>query len=106
MNREELFKVVLKKVDDGEMTTKEELVEYLEELKDRGVLTRGQIDTNMSELCQIVTGERNCKVGTRAPKTMDYAYSNVSAGFSRTGLLMLIAISVPVLVAMACLLNK
>ena len=37
---------------------------------------------------------------------MEYAYSNVSAGFSKTGLLVLLAMSVPVLVAMINLLNQ
>ena len=51
-------------------------------------------------------GVTSSKTGTRTPKTMEYAYSNVSAGFSSTGMLMLLATSVPALVGMINLLNK
>lgn len=107
MNREEIFNKVEEKIRNEELTTKEELVAHLTELKDRGILTKGQIDARLEELCQeLEGGVSSSKVGTRTPKTMEYAYSNVSAGFSSTGMLMLLATSVPALVGMINLLNK
>ena len=104
---EKVFEEVLKRIKNEEITTKDELIEHLTELKNRGIITKGQIDSKLEELAsKINSGVTSNKVGTRAPKTMEYAYSNVSAGFSSTGMLMFIAISVPVLIAMMCLLNK
>ena len=107
MNREEIFNKVEEKIRNEVLTTREELVAYLTELKDRGILTKGQIDARLEELCEELTGGvTSSKTGTRTPKTMEYAYSNVSAGFSSTGMLMLLATSVPALVGMINLLNK
>ena len=107
MNNEKVFEDVLNKIKNEEIATKEELVEHMTELKNRGILTKGQIDAKLEELAaEINHGVTSSKVGTRTPKTMEYAYSNVSAGFSKTGMLMLIAISVPVLIGMITLLNK
>jgi len=109
MNKEELVYRVEERVARGDINNRAELVEYLNDLKNRGILTKGQIDASMDELTHFFNGndkKENGKVGTRTPKTMEYAYSNVSAGFSSTGMLMLIAISVPVLVGMVCLLGK
>ena len=82
--------------------SKEELNEYLTDLKNKGVLTQGQVNAIMDEYFK----EDDNKMNTRTPKTMEYAYSNVSAGFSKTGMLVLLAMSVPVLVGMIVLLNK
>lgn len=107
MNNEKVFEDILKKIKNEEISTKEELVEHMTELKNRGILTKGQMDAKLEELAaEINCGVSSSKTGTRAPKTMEYAYSNVSAGFSKTGMLMLIAISVPVLIGMITLLNK
>jgi len=107
MNKEQVFSKIEERINNEEITSREELVAHLTELKDRGILTKGQIDANLDELCAMLNGGvSSSKTGTRAPKTMEYAYSNVSAGFSSTGMLMLVALSVPVLVAMVNLLNK
>lgn len=106
MDSNKIFEIVEEKIKNEEIGTKEELVEHLMELKNRGILTKGQIDAKIEELSSHLAISKTCKTGTRTPKTMEYAYSNVSAGFSKTGMLMLLAISVPVLVAMINLLNK
>ena len=80
----------------------EELNEYLTDLKNKGILTQGQVNAIMKEH----SNEGGNKTNTRTPKTMEYAYSNVSAGFSKTGMLVLLAMSVPVLVGMIVLLSK
>jgi hypothetical protein len=80
----------------------EELREYLIELKNRGILTQGEVNEIMSE----VSSEGKGKLGQRTPDTMEYAYSNVSAGFGSTGILGLLALSAPAIVAMINLLNK
>lgn len=91
---------------------REELIEYLTDLKNRGILTKGQVNMKLEELCNEPEEysekevKKANKINTRTPKTMEYAYSNVSAGFSKTGMLVLIAMSVPLLVAMVNLLNK
>lgn len=82
---------------------KEDLNEYLADLKNKGILTQGQVNAVLKELYETEDGN---KTTTRTPKTMEYAYSNVSAGFSKTGMLVLLAMSVPVLVGMIVLLNK
>ena len=107
MNKEQIFNRIEEKIKNEEITTKAELIESLTELKDRGILTKGQIDARMEELCSLInSGVSSGTTGTRTPKTMEYAYSNVSAGFSKTGMLMLLAISVPALVATIVLLTK
>ena len=107
MSKEQVFNNVEEKIKNEEITTREELVEHLMELKDRGILTKGQIDEKLEELSeQINSGVTSSKTGTRTPKTMEYAYSNVSAGFSKTGMLVLLALAVPVFIAMINLLNK
>lgn len=106
MESDKVFETVLNKIENEEITTKEELEEHLMELKNRGIITKGQVDAKLEELASGLCVTKTCKTGTRSPKVKEYAYSNVSAGFSNTGMLMLIAISVPVLVAMVNLLNK
>lgn len=106
MGRDKVFEEVLDKIKNEELATKEELVEHLMELKNRGILTKGQIDAKLEELTNELGVDRTCKTGARSPKIKEYAYSNVSAGFSQTGMLMFLAISVPVLVAMINLFNK
>lgn len=82
---------------------REELTEYLTDLKNKGILTQGQVNETLKELYE---GHEPNKNTTRTPKTMDYAYSNVSAGFSKTGMLVLLAMAVPALVGLVVLLNK
>lgn len=107
MNMKELFCQVEAKISNKDITSQEDLVDYLTALKDRGVITKGQIEANFAELSRLVNGrESTGKMGTRTPDTMEYAYSNVSDGFSNTGMLTLVAMSVPVLVALVNLLNK
>ena len=109
MSKEELLYSVEERVASGRITNRDELENYLMDLKNRGLVTKGQIESNLNELSCFFgkeSGKNGNGVGTRTPKTMEYAYSNVSAGFSSTGMLMLIAISVPVLVALVCLINK
>ena len=106
MESDKIFNTVVEKINNGEIVTEEELVEHLNELKNRGILTKGQIDARLEELSNQLGIDQRCKCGVRSPKVKEYAYSNVSAGFSKTGMLMLLAISVPVLVAMINLLNK
>ena len=93
---------ILKKIEKLE-DNKEELNEYLTDLKNKGILTQGQVNAVLKEL---YASENGNKTATRTPKPMEYAYSNVSAGFSKTGMLVLLAMSVPVLVGMIVLLNK
>ena len=107
MDKEQVFNKVEEKIMNEELTTREEIIAHLTELKDRGILTKGQIDARLEDLCKELNGGvSSSKVGTRTPKTMEYAYSNVSAGFSSTGMLMLLATAVPALVGMVNLLKK
>lgn len=107
MEDKKVFDEILNKIKNEEISTKEELVEHMTELKNRGIITKGQMDSKLEELASKINGGvSSSKVGTRAPKTMEYAYSDVSAGFSKTGMLMFLAISVPVLIAMINLLNR
>ena len=109
MSKEELLYSVEERVAAGRITNASELEEYLMDLKNRGLVTKGQIENNLNELSCFFGKESNRKgngIGTRTPKTMEYAYSNVSAGFSKTGTLVLLAMSVPALIATLVLLNK
>ena len=115
MSKEELLYSVEERVASGRITNVDELENYLMELKNRGILTKGQLDASKSELAGFFGGSiletnevktKKGNVGQRTPKTMEYAYSNVSAGFSKTGMLVLLAMSVPVLVGMIVLLNQ
>ena len=107
MSKEKILKNVETMIKKNQLTTKEEIKEHLNDLKNRGLLTKGQVDLVEDDLCDMLNcGVKSGKTGTRAPKTMEYAYSNVSAGFSKTGMLVLIAMSVPVLIATLVMLNK
>lgn len=93
---------ILKNIENKKYN-EEELREYLTDLKNKGMVTQAQVNMTMKELFE----ERHVnKTTTRTPKTTDYAYSNVSTGFSKTGMLVLIAMAVPALVGMIVLLNK
>lgn len=96
--------MILKNIE-SKKNNKEELNEYLAELKNRGILTQAEVNAIIEDLAD---GEllRERKLGQRTPDTIDYAYSNVSAGFGSTGLLGLLALSVPAIVGMINLLNK
>ena len=87
------------------MNNEEELRQYLTELKNRGILTQAEVNAKIAELFE-EDGEHTNKLGTRTPDTMEYAYSNVSAGFTSTGALGLLAMAAPAIVAMINLLNK
>lgn len=112
MSKEELLYSVEEKVASGKITNVDELGKYLMDLKNTGLVTMGRIQSSVDELScffgkvNVENKSNNKTVGTRTPKTKEYAYSNVSAGFSNTGMLMLIALAVPALVALVCLLNK
>lgn len=98
--------MILKNIE-SKKNNKEELREYLTELKNRGILTQAEVNATIEELSGEVSEEkREKKLGQRTPDTIDYAYSNVSAGFGSTGLIGLLAISVPAIVGMINLLNK
>ena len=106
MNKEKVFKNIETMIRKNQLTTEDEIKNHLNNLKNRGILTKGQADSMVDELCsELNCGVTSSKTGTRAPKTMEYAYSNVSAGFSKTGMLVLIAMSVPVLIATLVLLK-
>ena len=86
---------------------KEELREYLTELKNRGILTQSEVNSKLEEISTEANEEHHAgKLGQRTPDTIEYAYSNVSEGFGSTGLLGLLAISAPAIVGMINLLNK
>lgn len=93
---------ILKNIENKQYN-EEELREYLTDLKNKGIITQAQANMTMKELFE---DRQVNKTTTRTPKTMEYAYSNVSEGFSKTGMLVLIALAVPVLVGMIVLLNK
>lgn len=96
--------MILKNIE-SKKNNKEELNEYLAELKNRGILTQAEVNAIIEDLADgELSHER--KLGQRTPDTIDYAYSNVSAGFGSTGLLGLLALSVPAIVGMINLLNK
>ena len=97
--REEILKNVESKCHNPE-----ELKEYLMELKNRGILTLGEVNTLLAEYAGEEPYER--KLGQRTPDTIEYAYSNVSAGFGSTAILGLLALSAPAIVAMINILNK
>ena len=107
MSKEKILKNVETMIKKNKLTTKEEIKNHLNDLKNRGLLTKGQVDMVTDDFCDMLNcGVKTSKTGTRAPRTMEYAYSNVSAGFSKTGMLILIAMSVPVLIATMVMLNK
>lgn len=94
---------ILKNIE-SKSNNPEELREYLIELKNRGILTLGQVNQLLSELT--VEEGSTKKLGQRTPNTIEYAYSNVSAGFGSTAILGLLALSAPAIVAMINILNK
>lgn len=107
MNKEKVLKNVETMIKKNQLTTEEEIKNHLNDLKNRGLLTKGQVDMVTDDMCDMLNcGVKSGKTGTRTPKTMEYAYSNVSAGFSKTGMLVLIAMSLPVLIATLVMLNR
>lgn len=96
---------ILKNIE-SKKNNKEELREYLTELKNRGILTQAEVNSKLEELSDEVEEVHKTKLGQRTPDTIEYAYSNISAGFGSTGLIGLLALSGPLLVGMINLLNK
>ena len=107
INNEKIFETIELKLKNYEFKTKEELEIYLTSLKDRGLITQAQINLRYGEILNSYRDKNNSSgLNTRTPKTMEYAYSNISEGFTKTGMLVLMAMSVPALIAMLVLLNK
>ena len=106
-NNEKIFETIELKLKNNEFKTKEELEMYLTSLKDRGLITQAQINLRYGEILNSYDAKNHTSgLNTRTPKTMEYAYSNISEGFTKTGMLVLMAMSVPALIAMLVLLNK
>ena len=106
-SNEKIFETIELKLKNNEFKNREELETYLVSLKDRGLITQAQINLRYGELLNSYDTRNNSSgLNTRTPKTMEYAYSNISEGFTKTGMLVLIAMSVPALIAMLVLLNK
>ena len=106
-NSEKIFEIIESKIKNKEFNNKEELANYLTNLKDRGQITQAQINLKYGEILNSYDDKNNSSgLNTRTPKTMEYAYSNISEGFTKTGMLVLMAMSVPALIAMLVLLNK
>lgn len=85
----------------------EELKEYLIELKNRGIITLSEANAAIEHYTEESSEKpEGTKIGQRTPDIIDYAYSNVSAGFSSTGILGMLALSAPAIVGMINLLNK
>jgi len=105
-DNKKVYEMIDEKIRNYEFSSQEELETYLMGLKDRGILTQAQINQRYGEVLKSynVNGPNN--LNTRTPKTMDYAYSNVSEGFTKTGMLVLMAMSVPALIAMLVMLTK
>ena len=95
---------ILKNIE-SKSSNPEELREYLVELKNRGILTLGEVNKLLAEYA-VEEEPYERKLGQRTPDTMEYAYSNVSAGFGSTAILGLLALSAPAIVAMINILKK
>ena len=105
-NNEKIFETIELKLKNNEFKSKEELEIYLASLKDRGLITQAQINTRYGEILNSYNAKSSSGLNVRTPKTMEYAYSNVSEGFTKTGMLVLMAMSVPALIAMLVMLTK
>lgn len=105
-NYQNIYQTIDEKIKNNEFNNKEELETYLRNLKDRGILTQAQINQRYGELLKSYDAKNGTGLNTRTPKTMEYAYSNVSEGFTKTGMLVLMAMSVPALIAMLVMLTK
>ena len=106
-SNEKIFETIELKLKNNEFKNREELEIYLLSLKDRGLITQAQINLKYGEILNSYRDKNNSSgLNTRTPKTMEYAYSNISEGFTKTGMLVLMAMSVPALIAMLVLLNK
>lgn len=106
-NNEKVFETIELKLKNNEFKSKEELEIYLTNLKDRGLITQAQINNRYGEVLNSYNAKNNSSgLNTRTPKTMEYAYSNISEGFTKTGMLVLMAMSVPALIAMLVMLTK
>ena len=103
-DNKKVYEMIDEKIRNYEFSSKEELETYLMGLKDRGILTQGQINQRYGEVLKVYDVKNG--LNTRTPKTMDYAYSHVSEGFTKTGMLVLMAMSVPALIAMVVMLTK
>lgn len=103
-DNKKVYEKIDTKINNREFNSKEELEAYLMGLKDRGILTQAQINQRYGEFLNSYDAKGN--LNTRTPKTMEYAYSNVSEGFTKTGMLVLMAMAVPALIAMVVMLTK
>lgn len=107
-NSKEIFKNVEEKIYNKELTNEEELVNYLADLKNRGIVTQAQVNSNLKELTALVNEQNpekyNGRMATRTPQRKDL--ETTSAGFGKVGFIVLNVFSVSLLAAMIALLNK
>ena len=107
-NNKEIFKNIEFLITNNELKNKEELNNYLVDLKNRGILTQAQINVNCDELSRMFNNkkieEKNLnRMATRTPQRRDYQGSE---GFSKMGFLVVTMMSVALLGIMLTLLNK
>ena len=108
MNSKEIIKNIEEKIMNNEFKTKEELNQHLTDLKDRGILTKAQVNSNAQELSKLYDSLNKktevSRMATRTPQRQDYA--NASAGFSNMNFLVLSLLTLTLAVAMINLLNR
>ena len=107
-NSKEIFKNVEEKIYNKELTNEEELVNYLADLKNRGIVTQAQINVNSEQLLKLFErksseGNELKRMATRTPQRRDYQGSE---GFSKLGFLVFIMMSFALLGIMLTLINQ
>ena len=108
MNNENIFNTINEKIKNKEFTSKDELANYLTNLKDRGILTQAQINLKYSEILNSYVGKMNNesnRMMSRTPQRNDLK-TNESAGFSNMNFLVLNLLTASLAVATIVLLNK
>lgn len=110
LSKEQIFEKVETLVKDKRLKTKEELHEYLTDLKNKGILTKAQIDDVYSSLLKLYNEEDNKNIQgkrmmMRTPQKKNFENNN-SYGFSQVSFLVINLITLMLAVVMINLLGK
>ena len=108
MNNDNIFNTIDEKIKNKEFINKEELRNYLTNLKDRGILTQGQINLKYGNILNSYIGKTHNETNrmmSRTPQRNDLNNSE-NAGFSNMNFLVLNLLTASLAVATIVLLNK
>lgn len=108
LENDKKIKELDEKIENKEFSSKEELEAYLNNMKDKGILTKAQVNLKYGECLKNYEGKNHNgsnRMMSRTPQRNDLNDGS-SAGFSNMNFLVLNLLTLSLVAAMIVLLNK